>query len=100
MERRRARVVGAFVAHAEQFFAVENFFLSEKFVAIERVTNGLFENLDVRQMRIAFKRVNAGSESGEARAQRALVGIGDRNAGPRDNQDLAPTLTARARPRS
>jgi hypothetical protein len=47
-------------------------------------------------VRLTFERIDAGGKPRKAGAESALVGIGDRNAGPRDNHDLASTLSTGA----
>ena len=88
------KLIGTFGAHAEQFFGSEDFFLGEELVAFECVTDCLFEDLDIGQVRIAFQRVNTAAQAGKAGAKGALVGVRDRYTRGRDQVELPATALA------
>jgi len=73
--------VGALRSDPEKFFGAEDLFLAKEFVAVESEADGLVKDQNVGKVGIAFERVELSAEPVEARAQLALIGLGDRNSG-------------------
>src|SRR6185312_10840054 len=86
------KLVGALEPHTQQFLRAEDLLGFEKLIAFESIADRLLEDLHIRQPRIALKRIDARLKTRKPTAKALLIGVGDLDAGARNEVERTRRL--------